>query len=527
MSEPTHGHGYVTDLPYLTRSYPQYAPAYLRLSATLAGFEMPGLQPGSAVLELGCGYGNLVISAAAAYPDCDFVGVDFNPSHIAAARQRAADLGLTNITLLDADFSDLADDPHVLPDCDLVICHGVYSWVAPSVRHAIQRILARHVRPGGLVFISYNVLPGSASMSVLQRALYETASLSVGRSDHRVGEAITRIKAMHTAGAAHLAGNKLIESLLESFDEADPAYLAHEYINTNWSALYHADVARDMEQARLTYIGSATPYENFPALLLQPQQNETLSEIPVSSVRETLRDYFMERVLRKDLYVRGPRRLTELTRDRTLDECVLAAGINPEDATYRVTVPAGRIDLEDPFREACERLWREERLPLGALMAGPFANTEQNRPETVALLLSGGLAVPSLEAPGEATRAACRRALARAVEAVHDGGLQARPTVLVPRLGCEQPVGGLEALVLDALARGRPQAPEILVPELWAYFEEMGEVVMHKGESISDTAQCHALLIGLVRDMLSERVPLWRALGMLLDTSDGAESTGS
>lgn len=513
MSEA--GHGYVMDVPYLGRAYPQHAPVHIRLAATLAGVEAPSLEPGSAVLELGCGFANGLISAAAAYPSCDFVGVDFNPTHIATARRRVADLDLANVSLLEADIVDLAADPTSLPTFDLVIAHGLYAWIGEREKAAIRTLLKRHVRSGGMVFLSYNALPGSAGMGLLQRALYEAASLSFGRSDQRLAAALAHVKRLRDAKAAHLNDNALIDSLFESIDEADSAYLIHEYLNAHWTPLYHAEVARDMEAAGLTFVGSAVPHEAFPDLMLNPDQKAALGDIPVSSVRETLRDFFIQRVLRKDLFVRGPRRLTERARDRTLDSVLLCAAVAPDDADPRVRVPAGRIDLDPPYKESLDMLWRDGHATLAALMAGPFANAGQTRAEAVALLAGAAMAYPCLGAPGPATVTACHRALARAVQAVHDEGLQARPGALAVRLGSEIPISGLEALVMDALARGRPADAETLVPEIWAPFEARGELVMHHGEAVSDPDRCRALLTDMVRAMLPDRLPLWRALGMM------------
>ena len=43
---------------------------------------------------------------------------------------------------------------------DYIVCHGVYSWVPPSVRDAILRISAHNLAEGGIAYVSYNVYPG-------------------------------------------------------------------------------------------------------------------------------------------------------------------------------------------------------------------------------------------------------------------------------------------------------------------------------------------------------------------------------
>lgn len=95
-------HGYVTDMPYTFGFYRECAPNWLDWVALLKGSEPP--QGTRRVLELGCGQGYGLCVMAAANPDHYFVGVDFNPEHIAHARSLAGRTGLNNIEFHEGDF---------------------------------------------------------------------------------------------------------------------------------------------------------------------------------------------------------------------------------------------------------------------------------------------------------------------------------------------------------------------------------------------------------------------------------------
>jgi len=509
------GDGYVTDVPYVGRAYPAHAPAGLLFAATLCGVRVPVLEHGAVIWELGCGHANGLISAAAAHPDCRCVGVDFNPTHIAGARARASALGVDNVTLLEADFAALAADPVALPDADLVIVHGVYAWVGAETKAALRTLLRRHVRAGGLVLVSYNAMPGAAGMGLLQRALFEAARLDVGGSDRRLVAAMERVRAMRSAGAAHLTQGALLDTLFDSLPDADPAYLTHEYMNESWGALYHSEVAADLEDARLSFVGSAVPHEVFPALMLSEEQARALGDVPLPAARETLRDFFISRILRKDLFVRGPRRMTEPERDASLRDMVFCAASEPPVDPPALSVPAGRIELDPAYPAAARLLWDQGPQTLSALLAGPFADSPQTAAEAAALMVSAGLAWPCLSTVAEQGTMACRRSLTEARAAVEANGLQTRASVLAPRMGSEFPLGGLEVLVLDALERGRPADPAALAREIWAPFEARGEALVHDGEAMRDPPACWRVLRTMIETMLPERLPLWRALGML------------
>src|SRR5262245_4115740 len=129
--------GYVADIEYSGGFYREQTPSIVNLACLIAGIEPLSLDRGIAYVELGCGQGHTALVLAAANPASSFVGVDFNPAHIARARMLAAQAGLTNVRFVEASFADLAADPDVLGRADMITLHGIYSWVSPENRRAI------------------------------------------------------------------------------------------------------------------------------------------------------------------------------------------------------------------------------------------------------------------------------------------------------------------------------------------------------------------------------------------------------
>ncbi|HEX3342937.1 MAG TPA: class I SAM-dependent methyltransferase, partial [Polyangiaceae bacterium] len=123
--------GYLRDVAYVRQFSKQLAPLALRAAAALNGFAPPPAEDFD-YCELGCGTGDTVSTLAAAYPRGRFVGVDFNPEHVAFARALAERGGLANVRFLERDFAHLSRE--ALPAFDYVCAHGVLSWVAPATR---------------------------------------------------------------------------------------------------------------------------------------------------------------------------------------------------------------------------------------------------------------------------------------------------------------------------------------------------------------------------------------------------------
>ena len=100
--------GYVTDIGYTAHFYREMAPAHLAFAALISG-RSPGraLNP-QRVVELGCGQGFGLALLAAANPQIDFEGYDFNPEHVAHASRLIANAELDNVEVVEASFEELA-----------------------------------------------------------------------------------------------------------------------------------------------------------------------------------------------------------------------------------------------------------------------------------------------------------------------------------------------------------------------------------------------------------------------------------
>ena len=142
------GGGYVTDVTYTTGWYSQQSPAILAIGSIIGGARatIPSGDDPLQVMELGCGFGFAAMALAASNPSWSVVGVDFNPAHIAGAREWAAEAGLTNVRFTRSGrFARCWEDhPEMvnLPEMDFITMHGLWSWVPFATRSGVVRLLA-------------------------------------------------------------------------------------------------------------------------------------------------------------------------------------------------------------------------------------------------------------------------------------------------------------------------------------------------------------------------------------------------
>src|SRR4051812_42381988 len=97
--------GYVTDVPYVRGFKPMLAPAWLDLTATIAGFATPSRDDGFAYCDLGCGQGVTTAILAATHPAGEFHGLDAMPAHVAYAKGLAAAAETGKIRFHQAEFA--------------------------------------------------------------------------------------------------------------------------------------------------------------------------------------------------------------------------------------------------------------------------------------------------------------------------------------------------------------------------------------------------------------------------------------
>ncbi len=226
-----------------------------RLGTVAALFGMtPAPAERCRVLELGCGLGGNVVAMAAAMPGSSFVGVDASSRQIEAGRADAEALGLRNVRLLARDLRDLGED---VGEVDYVICHGVYSWVAPDVQAAILDICRRHLAPQGVAYVSYNTYPGWHARGMVRDILRRHVP-DDGTPAARVAaaRAVLRFLAEGLPAARDPLADWL-KSQVDHLRTASDAYLLYEYLVERNEPLWFGDFVARATAAGLRYVGDA------------------------------------------------------------------------------------------------------------------------------------------------------------------------------------------------------------------------------------------------------------------------------
>ena len=294
--------GYLTDVAYVRQFSRELAPLTLRAAAALNGFAPP---PGDDFdyCDLGSGTGDTTCTLAAAYPRARFVGVDLNAEHVAFARILAARGGLDNVRFVESDFADLSRES--LPDFDYVCAHGVMTWIAPEARATLLDFAAAKLEPGGLLYVTYNALPGWAAVEPLRRLMLDVSASVEGSSLDRARQGAGVARLLCEAGAEYFASNPAAREMLDTTLQMGLPYAAHEYFGAHWQPMYFADVAAEMAERDLGFIGQLPLYLNYRDLTIPPSAMDLFRQVTDRASFESLKDFAINEFFRGDLYIKG------------------------------------------------------------------------------------------------------------------------------------------------------------------------------------------------------------------------------
>ena len=155
--------GYVAEIDYTHGYYAELNPARIKLAFTANSLAFPEV---GAACELGFGQG-ISTNVHAAASTVAWWGTDFNPSQAALAQALGA---VSGARLFDDAFADFCQRPE-LPDFDYIALHGIWSWINDENREVIVDFVRRKLKVGGVLYISYNTLPGWSTAAPLQHLI--------------------------------------------------------------------------------------------------------------------------------------------------------------------------------------------------------------------------------------------------------------------------------------------------------------------------------------------------------------------
>ncbi|HHP7230094.1 MAG TPA: methyltransferase regulatory domain-containing protein [Xenococcaceae cyanobacterium] len=401
--------GYVVDIDYTYSFFEELNPAWIAFALTQRGIAPPNYEKFN-YCELGFGQGFGTNLFAAIHPQGEFWATDFNPSHACHAKLLANEAGCQNVHFFDKSFAEFLDTE--TPQFDFIVLHGIYSWVGVKNQEIIVEIIRRKLKFGGAVYISYNTLPGWIATLPLQKLMLEYAEQSKEPTINRIDRTISFIEKLKELDAGFFSANPILEQQINQilqFRDSGSNYLIHEYFTQHWQPLYFFEVAQKLAEAKVTFATSAIIGDQYFNQRFNSEQLKLLAEVNTPELRETVRDYFINQYFRKDIFVKGIRKLSASEQAEILSKFRFTLAVPYlEEIKYQVDVARVKITLDEAvFTPLVTELY-SQALTIEELLEKPTIkeNVENftNALDVLTLLIAVGYVKPLLPEREEIAR---------------------------------------------------------------------------------------------------------------------------
>lgn len=424
--------GYSVETGYTFHTYPELNPVRAALPLLLKGVRAPKIQT---ACELGFGQGCSAAIHAATQADTEWWGCDFAPAQAVFARDLVGASGAP-ARFYDDSFEEFANRPD-LPDFDFVALHGIWSWVSEETRAGVVAFLRRKLKPGGVVYITYNAMPGWATAAPLRHLMKRHVDMMGAPAlgpNANLDAALSTMQRFFALDPAYARITPGVTERLDGIVRQDRTYLTHEYLGGHWSPMWFSEVEARLAPAKLSFGASAWMPDHIDGLNLSPDMLAFLRDLPDPSLRETFRDVAVQAQFRRDYWLRGAQGLTPADQRRALRDqrVVLARPVAQRPA--KTTGVFAETTLEGPVYDALyDVLGDYQPRTIGELEAAALPDGAPFGDLTMALvaLISQGAVLPAQGADTAARSAGTARALnlelARRAAEAGDLGVLAAP----------------------------------------------------------------------------------------------------
>lgn len=497
--------GYVTDLEYTHGFYRELEPGYLSYATLFSGYLPPETNSEFTYCELGCGNGLSTNIIASAWPQGDFYGIDFNPVHIVNGTLLSKSAGLSNLKFIEADFRDL--DAYDLPEFDFITVHGVLSWINAENRKAIQRFVLKKLKPGGLLYLSYNCLPGWAAFKPVRELMKRFADDTYGSTMDKIDAAIRSVEKAFAVKSGFFNNNAVAESWFDHFKAFDKHYLAHEFFIRDWQPFYFSEIRREFDHSKVSFIASAELFDSYFNLYANAQAIEMINEARDIPMKETLKDYFFNRRFRKDIFMRGTNRLSAREQTERLFDFQFALSIPRTAVTLTMRFPFGEATGKEEIYQPIIEALSEKPMTIRQLSAHPALAGEPPSIiiQALTLLTASGQVGPAL------VKGVNKKTVMKMNQAILERALYSNEIgfMVSPLLRTGVWIPWFTQLLLNAMRRN-------LKPDEYVYgiLEALGQRMKKEGQIIEDPEENKAEIRSRLAEFQKTDLPFLKRIGI-------------
>ncbi len=233
-------------------------------------------------------------------------------------------------------------------------------------------------------------------------------------------------------------------------------------------------------------------------------------------MRETLKDYFLNTGFRKDIFVRGARRMNALQQRDELSKVGVALILDRNAATLKLKLGIGETEAKPELYNPLLDALAQRPHTVAELQALPELKTQSiaGVAQMVAFLMATSQVSVFFPRAGGTD---AKQAIALNTEIARGAALADDVQVLASAvLGSALSANLIERLIY-ILIRSNKDKVDIkqLTSKTWELLSRMGRRMSKEGVTLESVEENLAQLETIVKPIVEVRVPMWRKLGIL------------
>ena len=505
--------GYVSDIAYTYGYYLELNPLRSQLALLHSGIVCPKFET---ACELGFGQG-LSTNFHAAASTTEWCGTDFNPSQASFA-QHLNSVSQAGAKLYDEAFEDFCNRSD-LPDFDFIGLHGIWSWISAKNRELLVVFLRKKLKVGGLLYVSYNTMPGWTAFLPMQHLMTEHANRMSAPSQNiqsRVGSAIEFADNLLNTEPGYATRNPTVKGRFEKLKGMSKSYLAHEYFNKDWHPMHFGTFSNIIESAKVQFACSANYLEQIDVVNLTKEQLEFMNSIPDPMFKQSIRDFMVDQQFRKDYWVKGVRNYSPLERIDLFKSHEIVLQSARSDIPKKISGTLGEATLTPEIYEPIlDVLGNHKAISIGQLLDEvKDKNIDLAKVVQAVMILASDARVTSVQDSQESKKVKPQTKRLNNFIIERSRSRSDINFLVSPLTATGIAADRLEQLFLLACKEGYKE-PQEWVQYVWHIMEGQGQTIMKEGKSIESEEENMKELGERANKFSSERLSLFKALEII------------
>jgi len=501
--------GYVADINYTYGYYHELNPYRADYAFLMSGYAAPKVKT---ACELGFGQG-VSIGMHSAASDIEWYGTDFLPSQVEFAKHLSSGQS-PSPQLFDDSFQEFLERDD-LPGFDFIALHGIWSWISDENRQAIVDFIDKYLNVGGILYVSYNIMPGWTPTLPIRELMSEYANNMCPKgmpSDDKVDSSLDFMNKLFQTKPSLTENNPSIKTKFETISKQNKSYLAHEYFNSNWKPMSFLEMSKWLKQAKLEFVSPANYEDIANFLTFSEDQVKFLDSIQDKNFKEFIKDHMTAKQFRRDYWVRGTRKLSETEKISSINSLKFVLSSDLSKFEMNISSSRGNMELsKDFYQKILDHIadfkirtigeFKQEMLKLG------FNETRTSQAILV-LLAKGTIYIVANPSPKNSIT---KNVATINSKILHDPALANINMMASPVTGSGIPISSLQIFMLKRFIEGVKTKAD-MKSQITHFLKETGQLLRHKGEDIKDTQKAEEMIDSMINNFFDHYIDLIKKL---------------